>query len=299
MADAPTIETRALVKRYDGLEALAGLDLTIGPGSICGFLGRNGAGKTTTLKVLMGMVQPDAGEARVFGLDAADPAASLEIRRRAAFVDEEKDLYPAYTVGEMIRFTRGFFPRWRDDLATAYLARFRLPPDRKVRALSRGMRTKLSMMLALSRGAELLILDEPTAGLDPEASEEVLQALVSHVAKEGVSVFFSSHQLAEVEQIADRLTIIDRGRAVVAGGLDELQETFRRIRLVFDADAPRAEFSTPGVVRTAWNGRMLEILANGGGDALLAEARALNPVSVETTPLTLKEIFLEAVRGED
>src|SRR5258705_11300967 len=137
------------------------------------------------------------------------------------------------TVEEMIRFTSPFFPRWRPDLEQKYLRTFELPKDRKVKALSRGTRTKLALLLALCRGAELLVLDEPTSGLDPAMTEEVLQALVSHVACEQMTVFFSSHQIAEVDQIADHVAIIDRGRVAVAGGLDDLRERYRRIQLVF------------------------------------------------------------------
>ncbi len=151
------------------------------------------------------------------------------------------------TVEEMIRFTASFFPKWRPELEQRYLRKFELPPDRKVKALSRGMRTKLALLLALCRGAELLILDEPTSGLDPAMSEEVLQALVAHVAGEAMTVFFSSHQLAEVDQIADHVAIIDRGRAVVSGALDDLREQYRRVELVFDGDAPDARFRSPGV----------------------------------------------------
>ena len=186
-------------------------------GSICGFLGRNGAGKTTTIKVLLGMARPTAGEARVFGLPASAEQASVEIRRRTGFVSDDKELYNYLTVREMVRFTAGFFPRWRKDLEDRYLRAFELPPDRKVKALSRGMRTKLALLLALCRGAELLILDEPTSGLDPAMTEEVLQALVTHVGREEMTVFFSSHQIAEVDQIADRVAIIDHGRIVVSG----------------------------------------------------------------------------------
>jgi ABC-2 type transport system ATP-binding protein len=299
MPEVPIIETRGLIKLYDGFDGLAGLDLSVPQGSICGFLGRNGAGKTTTVKALLGMLKPTGGEARVFGLDATDPKASLEIRRRTGFVDEEKDLYPNMTVDELTAFTASFYPGWRRDTAEGYLRRFRLPGARRVKELSKGMRGKLALTLALSRGAELLIFDEPTSGLDPEAAEEVLHAIVSHVGAGGVTVFFSSHQLAEVQQVCDRVAIIDRGRKVVEGGLDELQESFRRIRLVFDGEAPRPEFRTEGVLRATWNGRMLDVLARGGGDALIAEARALAPASLEVEPLTLKEIFLEAVKGED
>jgi ABC-2 type transport system ATP-binding protein len=299
VADPFVIEASELRKDYGGVEALRGLSLQVPPGSIYGFLGRNGAGKTTTIKVLLGMARPASGHARVFGLPADAQDASVDIRRRTGFVSEDKDLYDYMTVEEMIRFTAGFFPRWRADLQQRYLGRFELAPDRKVKALSRGMRTKLALLLAMCRGAELLILDEPTSGLDPAMTEEVLQALVAHVASEEMTVFFSSHQIAEVDQIADRVAIIDRGRAVVTGALDDLRESFRRIQLVFDGDAPEPAFRAPGVERVWRKGRVLTVLSSAGAERILDEARALNPVSVDVVPVTLKEIFLETVAAED
>ena len=302
MANAFVIETSGLRKHYGPggqIEALRGLDLQVPPGSIHGFLGRNGAGKTTAIKVLLGMARPTSGEARVFGLPAHVQDASVEIRRRTGFVSDDKELYDYMTVEEMVRFTAPFFPRWRRDLEQRYMRRFELPADRSVKALSRGMRTKLALLLALSRGAELLILDEPTSGLDPAMTEEVLQALVAHVAGEEMTVFFSSHQIAEVEQIADRVAIIDRGRAVVSGALDELKENFRRVQLVFDRDAPDAAFHTPGIARVRRKGRVLSVLSSTGADGVLEEARQLSPVSVDVAPVTLKEIFLETVAVED
>jgi ABC-2 type transport system ATP-binding protein len=295
VADGFIIETADLRKQYDGLEAIRGLNLKVPPGSIYGFLGRNGAGKTTTIKILLGMTRPTSGHARVFGLAADVPEASVEIRGRAGFVSEEKDLFDFMTVQQMIRFTAAFFPRWRADLEQRYLHRFDLPLDRKVKALSRGTRTKLALLLALCRGAELLILDEPTSGLDPATTEEVLQALVADVAGEGMTVFFSSHQIAEVDQIADRVAIIDRGRVVVTGALDDLRENFRRIQLVFDEEAPELTFRAPGVERVRRKGRVLTVLSSAGAEQILEEARAMNPVSVDVVPVTLKEIFLEAV----
>jgi ABC-2 type transport system ATP-binding protein len=299
VADPFIIETADLRKHYDGVEALRGLSLQVPAGSICGFLGRNGAGKTTTLKVLLGMARPTSGDARVFGLPAQTQDASVAIRRRTGFVSDDKDLYGYMTVEDMIRFTAGFFPRWRKDLEQRYVRRFELPPDRKVKALSRGTRTKLALLLALCRSAELLVLDEPTSGLDPAVTEDVLQALVTHVAEEEMTVFFSSHQIAEVDQIADRVVIIDRGRAVVAGALDDLRESFRRIQLVFDGDAPQPAFRTPGVVRVWRKGRVLTVLSSAGDEGIVAEGRAIGAVSVDTGPVTLKEIFLETVTAED
>jgi ABC-2 type transport system ATP-binding protein len=299
VAEAFVIETADLHKHYDGVEALRGLTLQVPAGSIFGFLGRNGAGKTTTIKLLLGMARPTSGHVRVFGLAADQDEASVGIRRRTGFVSDDKDLYDYMTVAEMIRFTAAFFPRWRIDLEKRYLRSFELPPDRRIKALSRGMRAKLALLLALCRGAELLILDEPTSGLDPAMTEEVLQALVAHVAGEEMTVFFSSHQIAEVEQIADRVAIIDRGRAVLTGALDDLRESYRRIQLVFDGDAPEPAFRAPGVVRTRRKGRVLTVLSSAGAEGILDEARALNPVSVDVIPVTLKEIFLETVITED
>jgi ABC-2 type transport system ATP-binding protein len=297
--DPFVIETADLWKSYGGVEAVRGLSLQVPAGSICGFLGRNGAGKTTTIKILLGMARPTSGQAHVFGLAADAPEASVEIRRRTGFVSDEKDLYDYMTVAEMIRFTAPFFPRWRANLEQRYLRKFELPPDRKVKALSRGMRTKLGLLLALCRGADLLMLDEPTSGLDPAMTEEVLQTLVAHVAGEETTVFFSSHQIAEVDQIADRVAIIDRGRAVVMGALDDLRENFRRIQLVFDGDAPEPAFRASGVERVRRKGRVLTVLSSAGAERILDEARALSPVSVDVVPVTLKEIFLETVTAED
>jgi len=299
VADPLIIETIDLQKRYEGVNALNGLTLQVPKGSIFGFLGRNGAGKTTLIKVLLGMTRPTSGSARVFDLPVDGQQASVEIRRRTGFVSDDKSLYDSMTVEEMIRFTAAFFPRWRADLEERYLRKFELPLDRKVKALSRGTRTKLALLLALCRSAELLVLDEPTSGLDPAVTEDVLQALVTHVAEEEMTVFFSSHQIAEVDQIADRVVIIDRGRAVVAGALDDLRESFRRIQLVFDGDAPQPAFRTPGVVRVWRKGRVLTVLSSAGDERIVAEGRALGAVSVDTGPVTLKEIFLETVTAED
>ena len=254
MADPNVIETAGLSKRYDDVDALRGLDLHVPGGSIVGFLGRNGAGKTT-IKILLGMARPTRGEVRVFGLSPLDAQSGVNIRRHVAFVSDEKDLYDYMTVGEFITFTRSFYPRWRDDLEQQYLRKFDLSPSRAIKGLSRGTRTKVALLLALCRGCELLILDEPTSGLDPAVAEDVLQALVGHVAGEESTVFFSSHQLNEVEQIADHVAIINGGQTVVSGPLDELRAQYQRIQLVFESDAPEIRVHAPGTHRVRQRGR--------------------------------------------
>jgi ABC-2 type transport system ATP-binding protein len=295
VAESSIIETVGLTKRYPGVTALDGLDLTVPTGSIYALLGRNGAGKTTAIKILMGMVHPTDGSARLFGLAADTSASGVAIRARTAFVGDARDLYDLMTVAELIAFTASFFPRWRADLADRYLRSFDLTPSRPVKALSRGARTKLALLLAFCRGADLLILDEATAGLDPVAAEEVLQVLVGHVAGEGSTVFFSSHQLSEIEQIADHVAIIDRGRAVLAGPLDDVRERHRSIEIVFDGDAPPAQFRAPGIVRVERKGRVLTVFASRGAEQIVEEARSLGAVSAQARPVTLKEIFLQTV----
>ena len=299
MSDNAVIQTIDLWKRYDEVEALRGLNLRVPAGSICGFLGRNGAGKTTTIKVLLGMSHASKGTALVFGLSPAEPRAGVDIRRRVAFVSDEKDLYDYMTIGEMVAFTRSFYPRWRDDLEQRYLRAFDLRPERAIKGLSRGMRTKAALLLALCRGAELLILDEPTAALDPAMAEDVLQALVSYVADENSTVFFSSHQLTEVEQIADHIAIVDRGQLVVDGALDDVRAKYQRIQLVFENDAPDIRVHAPGSHRVRKQGRVITILTASAGTAVMDEVRGYRPSSIDVSPVSLKDIFLESVHTED
>ncbi len=292
------IVTHGLSKSYSGKPALRGLNLDVPRGSICGFLGRNGAGKTTTLKLLLGMLRPDAGQIRLFGEAVESEASSIAARRRIGFVSEDKELYPFMTVGQTIRFTRPFFPGWRRDLEEKYLELFRLPLGKAVPKLSKGMRTQLMLLLAMARGAELLLMDEPTSGLDPAMTEDILRALADLAASSETTIFFSSHQLAEVEQICDRVCILDEGQDVIDGELDELKSQYRRILLTFDAEPPSALASLAGIDHLRQRGRTASLLTHGNVEALLASARALGPASLEVRPVTLKELFLDHGRGE-
>jgi ABC-2 type transport system ATP-binding protein len=290
------IETSQLTKSFKGHAALQGLDLKVPSGSIFGFLGRNGAGKTTTIKTLMGLLRPDSGSASVFGIPVDHENRSAGLRRRIGFVTEDKELYPYMTVEQIIRFTRPFFPKWREDLERRYLKMFDLPRAKKIPDLSKGMRSKLMLLLAIARGAELLILDEPTDGLDPAATEDVLRELVA-VASEGTTMFFSSHQLAEVESIADHIGIVDQGKMIVAGSLDDMKAQYQRITIAF-ADLVRTPARwVEGVESVREDGRMVSILASHNVEAIVEQARSIPGAAVERFPVTLKEIFLEHVRS--
>lgn len=292
------IFTEGLSKGFGGKPALQGLDLDVPRGAIYGFLGRNGAGKTTTLKLLLGMLRSDAGEIRLFDTPIHTEKDSVAARRRIAFVSEDKELYPSMSVGQMIRFTRPFYPSWREDLEEKYLRLFRLPLDRPVSKLSKGMTTQLMLLLAMARGAELLIMDEPTSGLDPVATEEVLQALADLAASGEATIFFSSHHLSEVEQICDRVCLIDDGRRVIDGVLDDLKAQYRRVVVVFDGEPPQDLASLSGIDHVRRRGRTFSILAHADVDGVADRVRAFAPASVEIHNVSLKELFLEHVRGE-
>ncbi|HEY8998569.1 MAG TPA: ABC transporter ATP-binding protein [Edaphobacter sp.] len=291
------IETDELSKSYKDKAALRGLNLRVPAGSIFGFLGKNGAGKTTTIKTLMGLLHADSGSARVFGLPVGDADGAVAIRRRIGFVTEDKELYPYMTVAEIIRFTRGFFPAWRDDLERRYVDLFDLPLKRKIPELSKGMRSKLMLLLAFCRGADLLILDEPTDGLDPAAIEDVLREVVSIAAETGTTMFFSSHQLSEVDLVADHIGIIDGGRMVMSGSLDDIKASHQQLRVVLEEERQAPVRWGDGVESARQEGRVVTLLVSRNADAIAAEAQAIPGAVVERFPVTLKEIFLEQVRS--
>ncbi|MCS7024053.1 MAG: ABC transporter ATP-binding protein [Bryobacteraceae bacterium] len=292
------VEIRGLRKSFGQYHALCGLDLSVPKGSICGFLGRNGAGKTTTFKVLLGAIRADAGQARVFGLSCSERWESLEIRRRTGFVSEQKCLYPYMTVEEVLRFTRPFFPHWDLELEKSYLERFEIDSKLKIPKLSKGYLTKLNLVLALCRRADLLLLDEPTEGLDPAVVEDVLQALVNVNAEFGTTIFFSSHQLHEIEQIADRVVIIDGGRTLLEDSLDDLRAAYRRLNFVFDENPRQAESRLRCYGPLLCEGRSVSLLVKADWEAAAAEARALGARLLDAQPVSLKEIFLRSLKGK-
>jgi ABC-2 type transport system ATP-binding protein len=288
------IETHALTKRYGSVVAVDRLDLVVQANRITGFLGRNGAGKSTTLKMLLGMIRPTSGTGTVIGRPIDRSVDSVAIRRRVAYVAEDKGLYPYMTVGELIRFTRSFYTDWDADHEARLLARYQLPTDRKIKALSKGMRTKVALLLALARKPELLILDEPTEGLDPVSIEELLAELASRTA-DGTTVLFSSHQLDEVERIADDVVMIDRGKLVLEASLDELREHYRGVTLGFAAAPAQTAFAMPGVRNARVSGRQAFVLVSENVDAVVERAHQLGATSVQIAPVTLREVFLDRV----
>ena len=271
-----------ITHRFGKVLALDGLDLAVPEGEIYGFLGRNGAGKTTTLRLLMGLIAPDAGRIELFG--EAVRAVPVRLKQRIGFVPQEPHFYPWMTARQLGRFVGGFYPHWDDAGFERLLRRLDIPTDRKASAMSGGTRTKLALALAFAPRPELLLLDEPTTGLDPVARREFNDQLIELQREQGTTVMFSSHLVGEVEQVAGRVGIIQAGATRFEGTIASLRAQVRRIA---GLDQP---FADPGFEQVR-------------GDVYRADAGAWDaaglPAGVRVEALGLEDIFLAFARTDE
>jgi len=288
MSDA--IDVAGLRKSYGKVVALDGLDMTVATGEVHGFLGPNGAGKTTTIRILLGLLRSDGGLVRLLG---GDPwTGATELHRRIAYVPGDVSLWPNFTGGEVIdllgRLRGGVDQARRANL----LERFELDPTIKARAYSKGNRQKVALIAALASDVELLLLDEPTAGLDP-LMEAAFRACVEDERKLGRTVLLSSHILSEVEALCDRVTIIRRGRAVESGSLADLRH-LTRTSIAAELASPAARLdSLPGVHALDVEGNRVRCQVDTDKlDGLLRVLSAAGVRSLVSQPPTLEELFL-------
>lgn len=221
------IQIEGLHVRYGKYEALCGVDLCVPKGSIFGFIGRNGAGKTTTIKTLLGLLPSQAGTCHVLGLDAHKQ--SLEVRRRVGYMAEDQQMYGWMTVSEIINWVGSFYPAWDAAFVTHLREKVQLDPKQKVKNLSKGQNSKLALLLALGHRPQLVILDDPTLGLDPIARKEFLRYVISLLQNEGITVFFSSHLLYEIEPVADMIAIIDGGKIIKAEKTIDFRDNVKKL----------------------------------------------------------------------
>jgi ABC-2 type transport system ATP-binding protein len=221
------LRTTGLKKHFGRMLALDGVDLTVREGEIYGFLGRNGAGKTTTIRALIGILAPDEGEMELLGRSVR--RVDVKTKQRIGYVSQEPHCYPWMSARALGDFVAGFYPTWDGAEYDRLLRSLDLPPDRRFSQLSGGMQMKLALALALAHRPALLILDEPTAGLDPVARREFLELIASQARNHGRTTFFSTHLIDEVERVADRVGIIDRGRMRYEGSVADLRAEVKRV----------------------------------------------------------------------
>jgi ABC-2 type transport system ATP-binding protein len=235
-ADDAVVRVEHLSRRFGKTRALDDLSLGVPRGAVFGVVGANGAGKTTLIRHLLGLLRAEAGSVRVFGRDPVkDPVGVLS---RVGYLSEENDLPPWMRVHELLRFVRAFYPGWDDAYAEQLRTTFAIDPAARVGELSRGQKARTGLLVALAYRPELLILDEPSTGLDPLARRDILAAVLRTVAQEGRTVVFSSHLLDEVERVSDHVALLDRGRVVVQGPLDEVRASHSVVTVQFDGPRP-------------------------------------------------------------
>ncbi len=289
------IAIEGLTHRFGRLTAVDDLRLEVPAGTVCGFLGRNGAGKTTTIQILMNLLQPTEGTAEVLGLDPVTD--SLALRRQVGYVAENRVMYGWMRVRELIWFTGQFYDTWNQEKVDELIEGFGLDPEQKVKHLSRGMNAQLALALALGHEPRLLILDEPASGLDVVVRRDFLESIIGLIQEEGRTVFLSSHLVHEVERVADRVAIIDNGRLVADGTVDEVKGSVKRmvVRMPDGADElPDIE----GLRQVQGEGprRMLTVV--GYGEAQAARIRAQGGRILDVLDVGLEEAFVAHVRPD-
>jgi ABC-2 type transport system ATP-binding protein len=292
MSDA--IVTNRLTKHFGGKRVVDSLSLRVPAGSVYGLLGRNGAGKSTAIKILMGMVRPDSGSATLLGEDIAEVSATT--RQRIAYLAEGHPLYGWMTVGQAVEFTRSFYPHWNDVLVDQILDHFELARKQKYRRLSRGQQAQLSLALAVAPDPELLVLDDPTLGMDTVVRRDFLESLIQIIQRQGRTILFSSHILGDVERVADRIGIMIGGVLGVDCRTETFRESVRKIVLEFVGTPPDTA-DVPGLVSCRQVGNSLELVLVGYDDAQREAVERLRPQSIEVLDLNLEDAFIEYTRG--
>jgi ABC-2 type transport system ATP-binding protein len=282
-----------LSRRFGSKPALNHVSLYVPRGSVFGLVGENGAGKTTLIKHVLGLLAAQAGSVRVFGLDpVADPKGVLG---QIGYLSEQPDLPGWMRVDELMRYTQAFYPKWDTGYAELLRQQFGLNPQQRIKTLSKGQLTKAALLTAQAHRPDLLLLDEPSSGLDPLVRRDILEAVIRAVADAGRTVFFSSHLLEEIERVSDHIAMLHEGKVVMCGPLDEVKVQHHRVTLRFDT-AQSAPPIIPGALSVTGSAREWTVLCNSGWGQLPASAERLGARIVEEQAPSLNEIFIAYAR---
>lgn len=287
-----SVHMQAVSKRYPHF-LLDNISLDLPEGSILGFIGANGAGKSTTIRILMGLVRQDTGAVEVLGHSM--PAGQVAAKADIGFVSEDLRLFGSATLAWHMNFIASIYPQWNQGYAETLVRRFDLKPQQKIKGLSHGQRVKAALLLALARQPRLLLLDEPTTGLDPVARREVLTELMAVLADEHRTILFSSHNTLDVEQISDRIAFIDRGRMIALEEKEDLLDRWRRLRLVVPPSAALPDL--PGVVEVGGTDRLPVLTTSRFDPAVVSFCQDRGATVQSVDSMTLEEIFVANVQS--
>ena len=278
-----------LTRSFGAKKALNEVSLSVPKGAVFGLVGENGAGKSTLIKHLLGLWRAETGSVRVFGLDPVSD--TVAVLGRIGYLSEEPDLPGWMRVGELLRYTQAFYPRWDTAYAEQLRDRFALDPEARIKSLSKGQRARLGLLAAEAHRPDLLILDEPSSGLDPIVRRDILEAIIRSVTDEGRTVLFSSHLLDEVDRVSDHLAMLHRGTLRFCAPLEDIKARHRRISLHFERP-PAEPPNVSAAIRVDGAGREWTVICDAGRIHAAALAQHLGATLVEDTAASLDEIFV-------
>jgi ABC-2 type transport system ATP-binding protein len=297
MNEKSVICTRGLTRYFGAKPAVHDLNLEVPRGCVFGFVGRNGSGKTTTIRMLLGLLQPTRGTGSVLGYDIH--TLPPEARARIGYLTEEHQLYGWMSVKECGDFQSQFYPRWNEKIFLGAIGHFNLKPAARVKNLSRGERAGLCLGLTLAPEPELLVLDDPALGLDPVAHRSLVESMIYLTRRSDRTIFFSSHQLADVERVADYIAILDRSVLRVCCSLETFRNSVQQVRLRFPGPPPPLP-DIPGLLQAFRAEGELRLTCVNYGAATEQALRALAPAQMEMVPISLEDVFISYLgeRGE-
>ncbi len=288
----PIIEIKNLVREFGNKRALDNVSMTIQPGTVMGLVGENGAGKTTLIKHVLGLLKAQQGTVKVFGMD---PVSNPEgVLSKIGYLSEEGDMPTWMKVHELMRYSAAFYPTWDDQYAMKLLEEFKLDPGAKLSKMSKGQRSRAGLLVAMAYRPELLVLDEPSSGLDPIVRKDILGAIIRTIADDGRTVLFSSHLLSEVERVADQISIVRNGKILISDNLDTVKESHLRATLLFEEPLSRHP-DLAGSLTWSGSGKEWQLTYCGDGKSLDAAAKLLGAKVIERAGLSLEEIFVAQV----
>ncbi len=296
MAAELAIETRHLYKTFQNTNALENVSLSVPTGSVFGLIGANGAGKSTLIQILLGIIRPSSGRCCI--LNHQINQDSFRIREKVAFVPDIPIFYSRFTVKQMYELSKRLYPDWDQKRCIELHKSLDMPLRKRVGTLSRGQKVRLALVIALSIRPQLLILDEPTAGLDPLARRQFLKMVSDEAATNNTTMFYSTHNLNDLEQTANHIAALDYGRLIFSSSLNELKTSLSSFQIIFNGEFPPELIQIEEIVDIETSGRLHTVIVSGDATTVVASIRDFNPILLEPMEMSLEDIFIAFIKNK-
>ena len=288
------IEVKNVVKRFGDFLALDGVNINVQKGSVYGLVGPNGAGKTTIIKHMAGIYRQDFGTVKIDGTPVYE---NSDIKKRIAYVSDDLYFFPGYSIKDMASYYKGIYPSWSDERFKEIADVFKIDPKRNVRRLSKGMQKQAAFWLGLSANPDVMILDEPVDGLDPVMRKNVWNLILAEVAKRGMTVLVSSHNLRELEDVCDHVGIMNQGKVAIEKALDEVKGNIHKVQTAFANGLPEPLRDSLEILKHEKVGSIDMLIIRGGYDEIESKIHDYSPLILDMVPLTLEEVFIYELGG--